>query len=240
MSWAETLGQKLSSYAESEFDYKETRDVNEASNIGLDASGIYMEATIIYLEIKNIPYLLKEHGRRAVARAYTMVSTVLNAVTQETGGFVNSFSPSAFLIVYPGKEDHIEESVKGAMKIAYALSEAYKSQFSFIPGFEFAMGMDHGHIMGTKVQSDNGQEHLSWFGSCIYKATRICKECARPFYIGVAGSVYHNLSDEMRTSQRRILGIKKNVEIWTKVTFQYENVKKHLYQTNHKISLDEA
>ena len=55
MSWAETLGQKLSSYAESEFDYKETRDVNEASNIDLGASGIYMEATIIYLEIKNIP-----------------------------------------------------------------------------------------------------------------------------------------------------------------------------------------
>lgn len=240
MSWTETLGQKLSAYAEEEFDYKETRDVNEASNIDLGASGIYMEATIIYLEIKNIPYILKEHGRRAMARAYTMVSTVLDAVAQDTGAFVNSFSPSAFLVVYPDKDNNIEDGVKGAMKIAYALSEAYKSHFSFIPGFEFAMGVDHGHIMGTKNLSDNGQEHLAWFGSCIYKAMRICKECARPFYIGVSGSIYHSLGDSMRTTQRRILGIKKNVDIWTKVTYQYDNVKKHLYQTNHKISLDEA
>ena len=39
--------------------------------------------------------------------------------------------------------------------------------------------------------------------------------------------------------ERRILGIRKKVEIWTKVSYQYENVKKHLYQTNHKISFDE-
>ena len=240
MNWTETLSQQLSTYVEKEFDYKETRDVNEASQIDLGVSGLYMEATIIYLELKNIPYILKEHGRRAMAKAYTMVSTVVNAVAQETGAFVNNYSPNAFLIVYPNKDNNIEEGVKGAMKITYALSEAYKSQFSFIPGFEFAMGMDHGHIMGTKCLSDNGQEHLSWFGSCIYKAMRICKECARPFYIGVSGSIYHSLGDDMRTTQRRILGVKKNVDIWTKVTYQYENVKKHLYQTNHKISLEEA
>ena len=240
MSWTETLSQKLSSYAAAEFDYKETRDVNEASSIDLGVSGLYMEATIIYLEIKNVPYIIKEHGRRAMAKAYTMVSTVLNAVAQDTGAFVNNYSPNAFLIVYPNKDNNIEEGVKGAMKITYALSEAYKSQFSFIHGFEFAIGMDHGHIMGTKNLTDNGQEQLSWFGSCIYKAMRICKECARPFYIGVSGSIYHSLGDNMRTTQRRILGIKKNVDIWTKVTYQYENVKKHLYQTNHKISLDEA
>ena len=49
------MGERLTAYSETEFDYKETRDVNEASNIDLGASGIYMEATIIYLEIKNIP-----------------------------------------------------------------------------------------------------------------------------------------------------------------------------------------
>ena len=69
---------------------------------------------------------------------------------------------------------------------------------------------------------------------------RICKECARPFYIGISGSIYHNLGEDLRTTTKRILGIKKSVEIWTKISYQYDNVKKHLYQTNHKISLDEA
>lgn len=126
------------------------------------------------------------------------------------------------------------------MRIASAISEKYKSQFSFITGLEFAMGIDHGHLMGSKNLEDNNNERITWFGTCLYKAMRISKECARPFYIGISGSVYHNLPDELRTTTRRILGIRKSIEMWTKVTYQYENVKKHLYQTNHKISLDEA
>ena len=124
------------------------------------------------------------------------------------------------------------------MRIAEALSETFKHQFSGIKGLEFSMGLDHGHIMGTKNLSDNNMEHLSWFGTCIYKAIRICKECSRPFYVGVSGIIYHNLGEDLRIAYKRILGIKKSVDVWTKVTYQYENVKKHLYQTNHKIPID--
>ncbi len=239
MSWTESLGQKLSAYAETEFDYIETSDINDAAKIGPGNTGLYMEATVIYFEIRNESYILKEHGRRKMAKAYSMVGEILTAIAQQAGAFVNSYSPHAYLVVYPGKEN-FKQVVTSAMNITYALTEAYHHQFSFLPGFEFAMGMDHGHILGTMVKSDNGQSHLTWFGSCIHKAIRICAESARPFYLGVSGSIYHNLGEDMRTTQRRILGIKKSVDIWTKITYQYENVKKHLYQTNHKISLDEA
>lgn len=236
----QALKDRLTKYSEDEFNYIDTKDITRADDIDYGCSGLYMEGTIVYLEIKNLQYLLKESGRRKAAQAYTMINEVLSSIVSDSGAFVNCFSPSAFLIVYPGKEESIKEAVKGAMKIAHALSETYKHQFSDIVGFEFAMGLDHGHIMGTKNLSDNGYNRLTWFGSCIYKAMRICKECARPFYIGISGSIYHNLDEELRITERRILGIKKKVEIWTKVSYQYENVKKHLYQTNHKISLDEA
>ena len=239
MSWQDSLTEKITALSTAEFDYIETFDVKRESEINLDCSGIYMDSTVIYFEIKNIAYMLKENGRRKVAQAYTMYRTVLAAIAEQTGGFVNCFSPNAFLIIYPGKEESIEKAIKGALKISYALGETYKSQFSHIASLEFSMGMDQGHIMGTKNLSDNGKEHLSWFGTCIYKAMRISKECARPFYVGVSGAIYRNLDDSMRITTRRILGIKKSVEIWTKVTYQYENVKKHLYQTNHKLPLDE-
>ena len=238
--WEQSLSEKMSAYAESEFEYIETGDINQAGNIGFGSSGIYMEATVVYFEIKNIAYILKENGRRKMALAYTMYRDVLAAVAEHTGGFVNCFAPNAFLLVYPGKDESIGAAVTGAMKVSYALSESFKRQFTEIAGLEFAMGLDHGHIMGTKNHSDNGSEHLSWFGTCIQKAMRIAKECARPFYVGVSGIIYHNLGEDLRITTRRILGIKKNVEIWTKVSYQYDNVKKHLYQTNHKISLEEA
>ena len=240
MSWKDTLGQKLTAYAEAEFEYVETKNLNDVSKIDLGCSGIYMEATVIYFEIKNLAYILKENGRRKMAQTYTMFKEVIAAVTEQDGAFVNCFAPNAFLVVYPGRDGSLEPAVKGAMRIAHALSDDFKHQFSSVVGLEFSMGLDHGHIMGTKNLSDNGSEHLTWFGSCIYKAMRIARECSRPYHVGISGTIYHSLSEDMRIAQRRVLGLKKTVEMWTKVTYQYENVKKHLYQTNQKIPLEEV
>ena len=239
MSWKEDMTEKLSALSKAEFDYIETKDISRVSELDLNCSGIYMESTVIYFEIKNINYMLKELGRRKVAQAYTMYREVLGAIAEQTGGFVNCFSPNAFLVIYPGKEETYASAIKGAMKITYALTNTFKEEFAHITGLEFAMGMDHGHIMGTKNLSDTSMEHITWFGTCIYKAIQISKACTRPFYIGIAGTIYHSLPENLRITYRRILGLKKSVEIWTKVSYQYDNVKKHLYQTNHKLALDE-
>lgn len=239
MSWIESLSQKLSDLSEADFEYIETNDINDASKLDLGCSGIYKEATIIYFEIKNLHYLLKEYGRRKVAQAYTMFHETLSSISEQVGGFVNCFSSSGILVVFPGHEESLSKAVKTALRISHALSEEYKSKFSGMSGLEFSMGIDHGHIMGTKNPSDNQENHLTWFGSCILKAKRISEECARPYYIGISSTVYHNLDESLRITTRRILGIKKNVEMWSKITYSYENVKKHLYQTNHKISLEE-
>ena len=239
MSWNDSLEQKLAALSSEEFDYTETTDIRRTSQLDLGCTGIFTDATVIYFEIKNITYRLKENGRRKTAQVYTMYNEVLTALAEQTGGLLNCFSPTAFLLIYPGKEESIKQAVTAALKVVYALTETYKHYFSSISNVEFAMGLDHGHIMGTKVLSDYGTENIAWFGSCIYKAIRICKECARPFYVGVSGSIYHSLDESLRTTTRRILGIKKSVEMWTKVTYQYENVKKHLYQSNHKIPIIE-
>lgn len=237
--WEKELSDILSKYSEDEFEYTDTKDITKASEIDYGCSGVYMEATIIYFEIKNLPYILKENGRRKAAKAYTMLHTVIKSIAAHSGAFVNCFAPNAIIAIYPGKEEANKDAIKGAMRISYAVSDAFKHQFKEIPGMEFAMGIDHGHIMGTKNLSDNGNDHISWFGTCLYKAMRICKECARPFYVGISGSIYHNLDEDLRIAERRILGIKKKVEVWTKVTYQFDNVKKHLYQTNHTISFDQ-
>jgi len=234
----DALSKKMTTLSTTEFDYIETNDIKRASEISVINSGIYLEATIIYFEIKNMAYMLKENGRRKVAQSYMMYREVLSAIAKETGAFVNCFSPNAFLVIYPGSET-LDTATKGAMKIAFALSQTFKSEFSNISGLEFAMGLDHGHIMGTKNPSDNGMEHMAWFGTTIYKAMKICHECSRPFYVGISGVIYHNLSEELKRTTRRILGIRKTVEVWTKVSYQFDNVKKHLYQTNQKISLEE-
>lgn len=239
MSWQENLSQKLAALSQSEFTYIETNDINKSSELDFNCTGLYMESTVIYLEIKNIDYLLKENGRRKIAQIYKMYHQIVRTIAEQSEGFVNCFSSNAFLVIFPGKEESIPIAVKCAMKIASALSITYTSSFGNIAGLEFAIGMDHGHIMGTKNLSDKGLEQLNWFGTCIYKAIRIGQQSTRPYHISISSLLFHNLPEDMRIKQRSILGIKKNTEIWTKVTYQHEGVKHHLYQTNQKLSIEE-
>lgn len=240
MGWHEQLKEKLTALSKAEFNYIETRDLGQLTEIDLDCSGIYMDTTVIYFEIKNFAFLLKENGRRKMAQVYTMYQQVLSAVAEQTGGFVNCFSPEAFLVIYPCKEEEGDNAVRAAMKIAYALTNDFKDQFTVVSGLEFAMGLDHGHLMGTKNLSDNNLEHITWFGSSIFKAKRICGQCARPYHVGISSIIYHNLSEELLSKKKSILGITKKIDLWNRVSYQHENVKKHLYQTNNKLSLVEG
>lgn len=240
MSLKQTIDEKLATLAETEFTYIETADINRAGELDLGCTGIYTEATVIYFEIKNLALLIRENGRRKAAMAYTMIREAIGAIAETDGGFVNCHSSDAFLVIYPGKETNTTNAIKSALKIASVLNYATKTKFGNIVGLEFAMGIDHGHIMGTKTLSDNGLDKLTWFGSCIIKARTISHECSRPYHVGVSSIIYHNFDDEMLYATKRILGIKKRVEIWNKISYQYENNKKHLYQTNHKIDIDEA
>lgn len=239
MSLKDALTQKFGSLSEEQFQYIETNDISRASEIGDSVSGIYMEATVIYLGIKNMSMVVKENGRRKTALAYNMIREVASALAEQDGGFVNCYSPESFLIVFPGKDAANNVAVRCALKIAFALYNTFRPQLAQLAGLEFALGIDHGHIMGTKHKSDDGFGKLVWFGSTICKAKRISFECARPYHVGISSIVFHNLDSELKTTQRRIVGFKKTVEIWTKVSYQYENDKKHLYQTNHKIDFEE-
>ena len=83
MSWSEELTKKVSALSTAEFEYVETKDISRVDDIDLNCSGIYMEATIIYFEIKNVTYMLKELGRRKVAQAYTMYHEIGRASCRE-------------------------------------------------------------------------------------------------------------------------------------------------------------
>ena len=239
MNLKQVITEKFGSLSEEDFKYIEANDINRASQVGNNITGIYMEASVVYLGIKSISAVVKENGRRRTALAYAMIHDVAETIAKKNKGFLNCYSPESFLIVFPGKDAANNAAVKASLQIAGALYNTFREQLSSVANLEFAMGIDHGHIMGTRNSSDNGNGHLTWFGSTISKAKRISFECARPYHVGLSSIVFRNINDELKTTQRRIIGIKKTVEMWTKVSYTYDNEKKHLYQTNHKIDLEE-
>lgn len=239
MSLTQQILEKTTALADAEFEYTSTSDFSVANTLDEYCTGIVMEATVIYLEIKNIDTLLKT-GKRLAARMYKFYYNTLKRVCQETGGHLNCYSPHGFLMIYPKDEHHISNVVDIAMKTADLISVGLQVPFEQHGHFNFGIGVDNGNILGTKTISDDGESHIAWFGHTVEKAIAISRLCQRPFFVGISGHVFHHLDESMTKTTKRILGIKKEIDVWTRVSYVFDNAKKHLYQTNFHRSFDEG
>lgn len=238
MSITKQLQEKLTVLSEAEFDYTTTSDFSVINSLNDDCNAIVMEATVIYLEIKNIDILLKT-GKRLAARVYKLYYNALKSVCEATGGQLNCYSPHGFLMIYPKSEYDMTYVTDIAMKTADLISIGLKDSIEKHGHNNFAMGVDNGNILGTKTFTGTDHSHIAWFGHTVEKAIAISRLCQRPFYVGISGTLFHHLDDSLKKTSKRILGIKKEVDIWTRVTYELDNVKHHLYQTNFHRSFEE-
>lgn len=239
MSFTKELQEQLAVLSEVEFEYTSTSDFKKAHDLNNECSGIVMEATVIYLEIKNIDVLLKT-GKRLAARVYKLFYQALKRVCEETGGKLNCYSSHGFLMIYPKDEYDISYVVDIAMKTSDLISIGLKDALEKHNHNSFAIGVDNGNIMGTKATNEIGQEQMIWIGRPIEKAIVLSQMSQRPFFVSVSRTVFHSLDESLTKTTKRILGIKKDVDIWTRLTYQFENSKKHLYQTNFHRSFEEG
>lgn len=238
MSLIPTILEKTNALTDAEFQYTNSSNFSLIDNLDNDCTGLVMEATVIYFEIKNLSALLKT-GKRLTAKVYKIYYNTLKEISTETEGFLNCCSADSFLLIYPKEQHHVNEIVEIAMKIADLLSVKLREVLEKSTTISFAMGIDIGNILGTKVTCDYGYSQVIWFGTAINKATAICHECNRPYFVGVSGTIFNHLDDSLKITTKRILGIKKQVDMWSRNSYMFENEKKHLYQTNFHKSFDE-
>lgn len=238
MNITQNVSDKVTPISDVEFDYTMSSDFNVVDSLNENCNAIVMEATVVYFEIKNLKVLLKT-GKRLTARVYKIYYTTLKEVCNQTGGYLNCYSPESFLMIYPKDKHDASFVVDTALKTANLLSVNLRETIEKHSHINFAMGIDQGSILGTRTFVGNNLSQLVWFGNTIEKTITICNNCQRPFFVGISGSVFHHLDDSLKTTSKRILGIKKQVDIWNRMSYQFENVKKHLYQTNFHKSFGE-
>lgn len=239
MSLTQQIQEKAAALSDVEFAYTTTSDFSFSNSLDDDCSAIVMEATVIYFEIRNMEVLLKT-GKRLAARIYKIYYNALKKVCEATGGHFNCYSPHGFLMIYPKHEHEVSYVVDIAMKTADLVSIGLKDAIEKHCHINFAIGVDKGNVLGTRVHDGLQNAQLSWFGRPIEKAIAISQLSQRPFFVGISRTVFHHLDESMTKTTKRILGIKKEVDVWTRVTYQFENTKKHLYQTNFHRSFEET
>ena len=238
MSLTQNLLAKVTELSDVDVNYTNTSDFNFIDTLDTDCSAIVMEATVIYFEIKNIPVLLKT-GKRLAAKIYKIYYNVLQEVCKNTGGFFSCYSPYSFLMIYPKHHYNVSYVVDVAIKTATLFCTTLREVIEKNSHLSFSMGIDYGNVLGTKTVSNDKFSQVVWFSPDIEKAITIAKDCQRPFFVGISGTIYHHLDDNLKKTSKRILGIKKEVDIWNRVSYEFENVKKHLYQTNFQKPFEE-
>ncbi len=238
MGILQSVTDKTNQLSEADFEYESSADFSKLESLNNDCTGLVLEANVIYFKINNIDFMLKT-GKRLAARVYKMYYHILHEICETTGGHFNCYSPSSFLLIYP-KEKYDETYVVNiAIKTATLFNVDLRGTFEKHTHLNFGLGVDHGNVFGTKTVNENGYPHIAWFGNAIEKAKVLSQLSQRPFLVSVSRSVYHHLDDSLKVTTKHILGIKKEVELWTRMSYQFDNVKKHLYQTNAQISFND-
>lgn len=238
MSLTQNVLAKTAELSDVDVTYKTTSDFDYIDTLDTDCSAIVMEATVIYFEIKNIPLLLKT-GKRLAARMYKIYYNALQEICKETGGYFSCYSPYSFLMIYPKHNFNVSYVVDVAIKTATLFCTTLRENIEKHSHLSFSMGIDFGNILGTKTINNDKFNQIVWFSPDIEKAITIARECQRPFFVGISGTIYHHLDDNLKKTSKRILGIKREVDIWNRVSYEFENVKKHLYQTNFQKPFEE-
>ena len=238
MSLTQDILTKTAELSNIDVTYTNTSDFNYIDTLDTDCSAIVMEATVIYFRIKNVPLLLKT-GKRLAARMYKIYYNALQEICKSTGGYFSSNSPYSFLMIYPKHNYNVNYVVDIAVKTATLFCTTLRDSIEKHSHLSFSMGIDYGNVLGTKVINNGKFSHIVWFSPDIEKAKTIANECQRPFFVGISGTVYHHLDESLKKTSKRILGIKKEVDIWNRVSYEFDNVKKHLYQTNFQKPFEE-
>lgn len=215
-----------------EYTFTDTTNLSEVNNLKDNLSAIVSSATVFFVNLKNIPFVIKNDGKRAASKRYKIFHEALDIFAKETNAYLIDNSISSFLLVYPSSIKEIDIHIENAFKLSYILGKELVKKIDQLGTLNFSIGIDHGRILGTK--SNNG---IMWYGTCINKAAAISEMCLKPCYLGISGLVYSELSENLKTITRHILGIPKKEPAWIKGIYQFENERKHYYSSNHTIEV---
>ncbi|MBQ0128297.1 MAG: hypothetical protein KBT57_00525 [bacterium] len=232
MSLIDDINNKIDSLQNEEYSIIETKEMNAFDDLNDSLSAIVTSATVLYINIKNIPFFTKNDGKRAASKIYKMYQEVLRLFANDTNGVFACYTNSSFLVFYPSSIKDVDIHITNAFKLSYIIGKILPQKHPQFSSVNITIGVDHGRILGTKC--DHGR---LWFGACIDKAAAISDACTKPSYLGISRLIYSEIGEDLRTITHHVLGFSKKEMAWQKGSYQFENESKHYYSTRHNLEI---
>lgn len=233
MSLIDDISNKMDALQNEEFSITETQAIDSIENLDDGLSAIVTSATVFFINIKNIPFIVSNDGKRAASKTYKLYQEALRLFANETNGVLVNYTNSSILIIYPTSIKEIDTHINNAFQLSYLIGRALPQKYPELSNINISVGIDHGRILGTKCVHGS-----LWYGSCIDKAAAISAACVKPSFIGVSRLVYSEISESLKNiTIHRVLGFSKKEQAWQKSSYQLGNESKHFYSTRHNIEI---
>lgn len=215
-------------------DIETVPDLND-SRFCFDNKGLRFEATVVYLEIRNTVHILRRNNNVMLEKIRMSYFYVVMEIVHDLGGTVRRAHDDGVYIFFQGTtQDSLNRAVKASMKIKYMLTNEYskvKKMLDIYDALDFAIGIDDGKVLCTKVGSEHTQQgDLIWSGDALNIATKITKNLRVPEHIGVSELVHYNLRDSIKYSKNKEETDRQ--EIWSLGSFEHNNEQQKYFYTS--------
>lgn len=211
-----------------EFTFSETRHIEGKTLSQEQLEAIVVVSNVLFVRINQMATVVDSQGKRAAAKIFRLYRQVIQRFAELTQAHFEIYDSCSFLLIYPGPHEEAPKAVKRAMQLTHILTDSLKAYAEQFNKMDFAIGIDHGRILGTN------EGRLIWQGICIEKAKKISEMCLKPYRIGISGMVYKTLDETDKVVTKRILGmIPKKEEIWQRNSYDFSNEHRHYFVTKH-------
>lgn len=211
-----------------DFSFLETKDIQSEAISQEKLEAIVISSNVLFVHVKQLMNITENQGKRFAAKIFKLYRQVIQVYAEQTNAIFEIYDPNSFLIIYPGQKEEARIAVKHAMHLTHILTETLKAYAEHFNQMDFAIGIDHGRILGTN------EGRIIWQGMCIEKAKKISEMCLKPYRIGISRMVYSILEENDKVITKHILGmIPQKEEIWLRNSYDFANAHRHFYVTKH-------
>lgn len=211
-----------------EFTFSETRHIEGKTLSQEQLEAIVVVSNVLFVRINQMATVVDSQGKRAAAKIFRLYRQVIQKFAELTQAHFEIYDSCSFLLIYPGPHEEAPKAVKRAMQLTHILTDSLKAYTEQFNQMDFAIGIEHGRILGTN------EGRIIWQGMCIEKAKKISEMCIKPYRIGISRMVYSILEENDKVITKHILGmIPQKEEIWLRNSYDFANAHRHYYVTKH-------
>lgn len=172
-------------------------------------NGFYVNATALFVDIRDSSKLIDAHNRPALAKIYrSFISEVIAIMNGNKNCKFINIDGDCVSGVYETNTNNIHEAYEDAYTISSLIDILNcKLKKKKITEINIGIGMDYGRLLLIKAGfSGSKLNEVAWMGDALNTAAKLCNKANKEYSyeILVSSVIYENLKEKSKTFFKRI------------------------------------